>query len=134
MNDWIVVVITLFFSALCSGLEIAFNSTNRLQLEVDLKKNLFSAKIISLFFKNPSRFVTSLLIGNNISNIIYGIAMARLLRPAVLWILPASLEMEFFILLLQSVISPKSSSVSTPTPYSLSSRCLRWFAISCCIP
>ena len=105
MNGWIVVAITLFFSALCSGLEIAFNSTNRLQLEVDLKKNKFSAKIVSLFFKNQSHFITSLLIGNNIANIIYGIAIARLLRPAVLWMLPSSMEMEFFILLIQSVIS-----------------------------
>lgn len=105
MNGWIVVAITLFFSALCSGLEIAFNSTNRLQLEVDLKKNKFSAKIVSLFFKNQSRFITSLLIGNNIANIIYGIAIARLLRPVVLWMLPASMEMEFFILLIQSIIS-----------------------------
>lgn len=105
MNDWIVVAITLFFSALCSGLEIAFNSTNRLQLEVDLKKNKFSAKIVSLFFKQQSHFITSLLIGNNIANIIYGIAVARLLRPVVVWMLPASLELEFFILLLQSIFS-----------------------------
>ena len=105
MNDWIVVAITLFFSALFSGLEIAFNSTNRLQLEVDLKKNKFSAKIVSLFFKNQSHFITSLLIGNNIANIIYGIAVARILRPVVIWMLPASLEMEFFILLIQSVFS-----------------------------
>ena len=105
MNDWIWVVVTLFFSALCSGLEIAFNSTNRLQLEVDLKKNKFSAKIVSLFFKNQSRFITSLLIGNNIANVIYGIAVARLLKPVVLWMLPASLEVAFVILLLQSVIS-----------------------------
>lgn len=105
MNDWIVVVVTLFFSALCSGLEIAFNSTNRLQLEVDLKKNKFSAKIVSLFFRNQSRFITSLLIGNNIANVIYGIAIARLLKPLVLWMLPASLEVAFVILLLQSVIS-----------------------------
>lgn len=105
MNDWIVVAITLFFSAMFSGLEIAFNSTNRLQLEVDLKKNKFSAKIVSLFFKRPSHFITSLLIGNNIANIIYGIAVARLLRPFVIWMLPASLEMEFFILLLQSIFS-----------------------------
>lgn len=105
MNDWIIVVITLFFSALCSGLEIAFNSTNRLQLEVDLKKNSFSAKIVSLFFRNQSYFITSLLIGNNIANVIYGIAIARLLRPVVIWMLPSSLEVEFFILLLQSVIS-----------------------------
>ena len=105
MNDWIVVAITLFFSALCSGLEIAFNSTTRLQLEVDLKKNKFSAKIVSLFFKQQSHFITSLLIGNNIANIIYGIAVARLLRPVVVWMLPASLELEFFILLLQSIFS-----------------------------
>lgn len=105
MNDWIIVAITLFFSALCSGLEIAFNSTNRLQLEVDLKKNKFSAKIVSLFFRNQSHFITSLLIGNNIANIIYGIAVARLLRPAVLWMLPSSMEVEFFILLLQSIFS-----------------------------
>lgn len=105
MNDWIVVAITLFFSALCSGLEIAFNSTNRLQLQVDLKKNLFRAKIVNLFFENQSRFVTSLLIGNNIANIIYGIAIARLLRPTVLLILPSSMEVEFFILLLQSIFS-----------------------------
>ena len=105
MSQWIVVVVTLFFSAMFSGLEIAFNSTNRLQLEVDLKKNRFSAKIISLFFKNQSRFITSLLIGNNIANIVYGIAIAVLLRPVVLWILPAALEVEFVILFLQSVIS-----------------------------
>ena len=88
MNEWIVVVITLFFSAMFSGLEIAFNSTNRLQLEVDLKKNRFSAKIIRLFFKDQSRFITSLLIGNNIANIVYGIAIALLLRPVVFGCFP----------------------------------------------
>ena len=105
VGEWITVAVTLFFSALCSGLEIAFNSTNRLQLEVDLKKNRFSAKVIRLFFKNQSRFITSLLIGNNIANVVYGIAIAMLLRPAVLWMLPSALEVEFVILLLQSVIS-----------------------------
>ena len=87
MNNWIVVAITLFFSALFSGLEIAFNSTNRLQLEVDTKKNKFSAKIVSLFFKNQSRFITSLLIGNNLALIIYGMSMAQLLEaPVVRWL------------------------------------------------
>ena len=105
MREWIVVIVTLFLSAMFSGLEIAFNSTNRLQLEVDLKKNRFSAKIIRLFFKDQSRFITSLLIGNNIANVVYGIAIAMLLRPAVLWILPPALQVEFLILLLQSIIS-----------------------------
>ena len=70
MNNWIVVIVTLFFSALCSGLEIAFNSINRLQLEVELTKNTFSARLIRVFLKDQSRFITSLLLGNNIALII----------------------------------------------------------------
>ena len=105
MNHWIVVAITLFFSALCSGLEIAFNSVNRLQLEVELTKNSFSAKIIQLFFKNQSRFITSLLLGNNIALIIYGMSMSKLLLPVAQWMLPASIENDFMILLVQTVLA-----------------------------
>lgn len=106
MSDWIIVVITLFFSALCSGLEIAFNSTNRLQLEVDLKKNLFSAKIISLFFKNQSRFITSLLLGNNIALVIYGISMAHMLdAPVTHWLQAIMLNNAFMVLLVKTVLS-----------------------------
>lgn len=105
MNHWIVVAITLFFSALCSGLEIAFNSVNRLQLEVELTKNSFSAKIIRLFFKNQSRFITSLLLGNNITLIIYGMSMSKLLLPVAQWMLPASIENDFMILLVQTVLA-----------------------------
>ena len=105
MDNWTIVVITLFFSALCSGLEIAFNSVNRLQLEVELTKNSFSAKLISLFFRNQSRFVTSLLLGNNIALIIYGMSMSQLLLPVARWLLPASLTNDFMILSVQTVMS-----------------------------
>jgi CBS domain containing-hemolysin-like protein len=105
MNHWIIVVITLVFSALCSGLEIAFNSVNRLQLEVELTKNSFSAKLIRLFFKNQSRFITSLLLGNNIALIVYGMSMSQLLLPVAQWMLPASLENDFMILLVQTVLA-----------------------------
>ena len=105
MNHWIVVVITLFFSALCSGLEIAFNSLNRLQLEVELTKKTFSAGIIRLFLKNQSRFVTSLLLGNNIALVIYGMSMAKLLDPVARQILPPAIENEFMVLLVQTVLS-----------------------------
>lgn len=105
MNHWIIVVITLIFSALCSGLEIAFNSINRLQLEVELTKNSFSAKLIRLFFKNQSRFITSLLLGNNIALIVYGMSMSQLLLPVAQWMLPASLENDFIILLVQTVLA-----------------------------
>ena len=105
MDNWIIVAITLFFSALCSGLEIAFNSMNRLQLEVELTKNDFPSRLISLFYKNQSRFITSLLLGNNIALIIYGMSMAQLLLPVACWVLPSSLTNDFMILLVQTVLS-----------------------------
>jgi CBS domain containing-hemolysin-like protein len=106
MDNWIIVVITLFFSALFSGLEIAFNSVNRLQLEVELTKNSFSAKLISLFFKNQSRFITSLLLGNNIALIIYGMSMSQLLDTPVVHFLQAiSFSNDFMILLVKTIIA-----------------------------
>ena len=106
MDSWIVVTVTLFFSALCSGLEIAFNSINRLQLEVELTKNTFSAKLIGLFFKSQSRFITSLLLGNNIALIIYGMSMSQLLdAPVVHWLQAISLNNDFMILLVKTILS-----------------------------
>ena len=106
MNSWIIVAVTLFFSALCSGLEIAFNSINRLQLEVELTKNSYSAKLIGLFFKNQSRFITSLLLGNNIALIVYGMSMSQLLdAPVVHWLQAISLNNDFMILLVKTILS-----------------------------
>lgn len=105
MNDWTIVAITLFFSALCSGLEIAFNSLNRLQLEVELTKKSFSAQLIRLFLDNQSRFTTSLLLGNNIALVIFGMSMSRILDPVAHQILPAALENEFMVLFVQTIIS-----------------------------
>ncbi len=106
MNHWIVVVITLFFSALCSGLEIAFNSINRLQLEVELTKNSFSAKLIRLFFKNQSRFITSLLLGNNIALIIYGMSMSQILNaPVNYWLTAISFYNVFMVLLVKTILA-----------------------------
>lgn len=105
MNDWWIVAISLFFSALCSGLEIAFNSLNRLQLEVELTKNTASARIIGLFLKNRSLFITSLLLGNNITLVIYGMSMARILEPVAVWMLPSALNNEILVLLIQTIIS-----------------------------
>ena len=106
MNNWIVVIVTLFFSALCSGLEIAFNSINRLQLEVELTRNTFSARLIRVFLKDQSRFITSLLLGNNIALIIYGMSMARILEaPVTQWLQAVSMCNDFTILLVQTIIA-----------------------------
>ena len=106
MNNWIIVAITLFFSALCSGLEIAFNSINRLQLEVELTKNSFSAKIIRLFLKDQSRFITSLLLGNNIALIVYGISMSQILdAPVNHWLQAIAFDNDFMVLLVKTVLA-----------------------------
>ena len=106
MSTGIVVVITLFFSALCSGLEIAFNSINRLQLEVELTKNTFSAKLIRLFLKDQPRFITSLLLGNNIALIIYGMSMSQWLdAPVNHWLQAISFDNDFMVLLVKTVLA-----------------------------
>ena len=106
MSHWTIVAITLFFSALCSGLEIAFNSINRLQLEVELTKSTFSSKLIRLFLKDQSRFITSLLLGNNIALIIYGMSMSQLLdAPVTHWLQFVSLNNDFMVLLVKTVFA-----------------------------
>ena len=105
MNDIYIVVLSLMASAMFSGMEIAFLSTNRLQLELDLKKNKFSAKIINKFFKNQSQFIGCLLLVNNIANVIYGIAIARILEPFIINILPDVIVNDFVVLLCQTLLS-----------------------------
>lgn len=105
MTDAQIILLTLVFSAFFSGMEIAFVSANRLRVELDLKKNKLSAVILNGFYKNPSRFIGALLLGNNIALVVYGIAMANLLEPFVVHILPAGFQSDLFVLLLQTVIS-----------------------------
>ena len=99
--DLTIVLITIIFSAFFSGIEIAFVSSNKLQLELDKGSEKLSSKIISFFSRNESNFITTMLIGNNISLVVYGIAMTKLLTPM--------LEQFWFdaysLLLFQTIIS-----------------------------
>lgn len=94
---------SLLFSAFFSGCEIAFISLNKLKVEVDLSQNKFPAKILSYFLKKPNYFIGSMLIGNNVALVIYGILMGIVIASGVaatgLSISPG------FELLLETVIS-----------------------------
>ena len=102
---WIVIILSLLLSAFFSGMEIAFVSSSRLKQELDLKRELLPAKILSSFYTHPSKFIGALLLGNNISLVIYGIAMVRVLNPAILRWLPPPMQFEFYLLLFQTILA-----------------------------
>ena len=92
---------TILLSAFFSGIEIAFVSSNKLQLELDKGNENISSKIISLFSRNESNFITTMLIGNNISLVVYGIAMTKLLTP----IFQDYFFDTYVLLLIQTIVS-----------------------------
>jgi len=82
-------------------MEIAFISANKMHIELEKKKDGFLAKIITKLTEKPSKFITTMLVGNNISLVVYGYFMGELLMP----FLKPYLFNDFFILLVQTLIS-----------------------------
>lgn len=99
------VVLTLIFSAFFSGMEIAYISANKLQIELQNKQGLLTGRILSRFVQNPGQFIETTLIGNTITLVLYGIYMAFLLETPIQNLLPPSLTNEGVILVVQTVLS-----------------------------
>lgn len=100
LHFW-VIFLSLIFSAMFSGLEIAFISANKLKIELDNKLGMYNAKVLSFFNKNPSKFISAMLVGNNIALVIYGIFMAMVLEP----IFKGMVHSEITVFILQTVVS-----------------------------
>ena len=95
--DIIIIVLSLIFSAFFSGMEIAFISANKIHIEIEKKQEGFLAKVLTRLTKKPSKFIATMLIGNNIALVIYGLFMGELLMT---WFSGFSPENAFLIALL----------------------------------
>ena len=98
----IIIGVSLICSAFFSGLEIAFISSNKLKIELDSKQGHLNARILSFFASKSSSFIGTMLLGNNVALVVYGIAMARAMEPSLInWVG----DNEGLILLLQTIVS-----------------------------
>ena len=110
----------MVFSAFFSGMEIAFVSSNRLRAEMDRDKNGPSQRAIDLFFRHPNNFVSTMLVGNNISLVIYGILFARIFDTTIFASLPDGVRVTADTLLSTAIVLftgeflPKSVFKSNP--------------------
>lgn len=98
-----VIIICLLLSAFFSGMEIAYISSNKIYLEIEKKQDTFLSKILTKITEKPSKFIATMLVGNNIAIVVYGFFMGDLLMN---WINSFGFQLsEFSNILLQTIIS-----------------------------
>lgn len=110
----------MVFSAFFSGMEIAFVASNRMLAEMDKEKNGLSQWCISLFYKHPNNFVSTMLVGNNIALVVYGILIAQLFDATIFkdygpgFTVPADTILSTLIVLFTGEFLPKTLFKSLP--------------------
>jgi len=108
--QWLTILVSLLFSAFFSGMEIAYVSSNKIHIELEKKQNNFLAKTLSKLTAKPSKFIATMLIGNNVALVIYGFFMGDVLLNWFQTLLPSNyqvinLALTDFTLLTQTIIS-----------------------------
>ncbi len=101
MGAFTYILVSLAFSAFFSGMEIAFISSNKLRFELDKKGKSLTSQILDIFYRNPNQFISTMLVGNNIALVVYGLQMAIILEPFIACVV----NNEALIVLIQSIIS-----------------------------
>ena len=103
MSDIQLVLLSLVSSAFFSGMEQAYLSSNRLKIEVEKSKGTLKGKINGLFYKNQSTMIAMMLLGNNISLVVYGISFGKILVGDThqLW----GIHDQVLVLIIQTILS-----------------------------
>ena len=117
---WLILtLIALAFSALFSGIEIAFVTSDRVRVELDIQKGGLIGRCLNLFYSNPDFFISTILVGNNIVLVIYGIGAAKMIEPSLehfffgmagqqAWVLITQTLLSTLVILLTGEFLPKS--------------------------
>lgn len=100
---WLIIaIVSLIFSALFSGVEIAYITADRVRIGLDVSRGGFINSILNRYYNRQEFFISTILVGNNIMLVIYGMGAAKLLEP---WIEANISDNQAMVLLLQTIIS-----------------------------
>lgn len=108
------IAVTMVLSAFFSGMEIAFVASNRMLAEMDKEKSGLTQKVLSTFYRHPNGFVSTMLVGNNIVLVIYGILIANLFDKTIFqnmdigWRVTADTILSTIIILFTGEFIPKT--------------------------
>lgn len=100
-----IILITIIFSAFFSGMEIAFVSSNKIYLEIEKKQNNFFSNILKKITQSPSKFIATMLVGNNISLVVYGLYSGKLILKFFFPEINSSESLDFIYIFYQTLIS-----------------------------
>ncbi len=101
MTPLTAILLTIAFSAFFSGMEIAFVSANKFRFEIERNTKNANNRFLSVFFAHPQQFISTMLVGNNIALVIYGLQTAVLMQP---WIMKFT-HSSMLTLLIQTILS-----------------------------
>jgi len=101
MDSILIIILAIILSAFFSGMEIAFVASNRLMIELDKKQGVFGSDILKLFTNHPGQYIATMLIGNNVALVMYGLVFSGLLGPK----LDAYFHSELLVLIVNTLIS-----------------------------
>ena len=104
-STYLIIFLSILMSAFFSGIEIAFISSNKLLIELKNKQGSYSAKVLSPFVSNPSKFISTTLVGTNIGLVVYGIYFGDFIDPKIMAYIPYAVHNKFVLLLLSTTIS-----------------------------